>query len=482
MNLAFAAAAELHQRGNVCALQLRAKDDDQVFLRFQFVAQLLQSIVRSAGAGERPGSGIVAIEERNQLAFTACRHLDKARGLTLQLDGLRIHDKKFCLIQADIGADIPCQQRMALCGIIADQQDGRSAGDVTHGGRGVFFSGDGAGKAGKIGCAVVINVVGAQHRSRELLQKIIFFVGGAVGADHANRLSAFAVANLAQALADMLNGFFPCSGRELAVFADQRLAQTAWVIEVIKSVAALDAEEIAVNAALVAIIATDDVHAGIRAAHAQRGLAAIAAMRADGANVLHLPRARFVAISAGGQRADRADVDAHAALFAVKMVAFIRRDHRAGAAKLHAESGNVHAFTADAHAAVAEDAARTIKVDHGRPLLFFFMQLAFHIARFRRAILERHVLQFAFAAGIAYGAIQRMVAEQEFDHRLACLANFVRVGGHDHAVGDRAPCRRSGAWASSQCAPGTCGTRPEGKVPGNSRMMGLQFPRPCRLQ
>src|SRR6478609_10398927 len=112
----------------------------------------------------------------------------------------------------------------------------------------------------------------------------------------------------------MLNCFFPCGGRELAVFADERLAQAVFVIEIIERVAALDAQKIAVDSALVAVIAANNVHACIRPADAERGLAAIAAMRADGAKVLHLPRARLVAVSAGGERANRADVDAHAAL------------------------------------------------------------------------------------------------------------------------------------------------------------------------
>src|ERR1051326_4101440 len=160
-------------------------------------------------------------------------------------------------------------------------------------------------------------------------------------------------------------------------------------------------------------------------------------MRADGANVLHFPWAGLVAVSAGGQRADWTDVDAHAAFFTVQMVAFIGSDHGTGAAELYAERRYIHAFTADAHAAVTKNAARTIKEDHGRPLLLFFMKLAFHIARFRRTIFKSHVLQFAFAAGIADRAIQRMVAEKQFDHRLARLANFVGVRGHNHAVSNR---------------------------------------------
>ena len=116
-------ATELHQSSNVSALQLRAKDDDEIFLAFQFVAQLFQRVIRSAGARERSGSSIIAIEEGDKLAFAARRHLHKSGGLALQLDGLRVHHKKLCLVESNIGADIPRQQRMALRGIVADQQD-----------------------------------------------------------------------------------------------------------------------------------------------------------------------------------------------------------------------------------------------------------------------------------------------------------------------------------------------------------------------
>src|SRR5579871_2178145 len=115
-------------------------------------------------------------------------------------------------------------------------------------------------------------------------------------------------------------------------------------------------------------------------------------MSADGAYVLHLPGTSLVAVCAGGQGSDGADVDAHAALFAVQVVAFVGRDHRSRAAVLHAESPNVHAFAASAHTAVAQDAPGTIEENDGRPLLFFLVKLAFHIARLGRAILERHVL------------------------------------------------------------------------------------------
>ena len=69
------------------------------------------------------------------------------------------------------------------------------------------------------------------------------------------------------------------------------------------------------------------------------------------------------------------------------------------------------------------------------------MVLGLDELRFGGAVGERHVLQFAFAAGIAHRAIQRMVAEQQLDHRLARLAHFIAVGGDDHALGDH---RRAG--------------------------------------
>src|SRR5947208_639742 len=116
------------------------------------------------------------------------------------------------------------------------------------------------------------------------------------------------------------------------------------------------------------------------------------------------------------------------------MVFAVRSDYRAGATVLNAQRPHIHAFTTGTHAAVAENAAWTVKVNHRRPLLLFLVQLAFHVARFSRAVLEGHVLQFAFATGIAYGTIQRMIAQQKLDHGFAGLADFIGVGGHNHSL------------------------------------------------
>jgi hypothetical protein len=57
--------------------------------------------------------------------------------------------------------------------------------------------------------------------------------------------------------------------------------------------------------------------------------------------------------------------------------------------------------------------------------------------RFARAVLEGHVLQFALAAGVADGTVERVVAEQELECRFAGLRDFRALGGDHHAFGDR---------------------------------------------
>src|SRR5271157_6662163 len=99
------------------------------------------------------------------------------------------------------------------------------------------------------------------------------------------------------------------------------------MIRKIERIATLDAKKITVVAALIAVIAAHNLHPRIGAANAQRGLAAIAAVRADRAHVLHLPGTRLVAISTGSKRAHRANVDAHPALFALQVILFIRSDN-----------------------------------------------------------------------------------------------------------------------------------------------------------
>src|ERR1035437_8342952 len=281
----------------------------------------------------------------------------------------------------------------------------------------------------------MVDVIRLEYDAGKLRKQIIFFVGGAIRPNHADRASAIAIANFAKPFSDQLKSFFPSRRCQLAVLANQRLGEALFVMREVESVAALDAEEIVIDPALVAIVAADDFHAGVATADAQCGLASVPAVGADRAHMVHFPRTRLVAVSPGSKRAHRANVDAHAALLAVEMVFLIACDDRTDAAVLLAERPNVHAFAADAHTALAQNAARTVEVHHRRPLLFFLVVLGLRELGFGGAVGKRHVLQFAFAAGVAHRAIQRVVAEYQLQHRLAGLTHFIAVGGDDHALG-----------------------------------------------
>src|SRR6185437_16870172 len=142
-------------------------------------------------------------------------------------------------------------------------------------------------------------------------------------------------------------------------------------------------------------VGADDFGAAFDLAQAERDFAAVRAMGADRGDVIHFPGAGLVSISTAGERAYGANIDAHAALFAVELIAVVGHDGRSDAAVADAQRPNVHAFAADAHAAIAEDAARPVKEHRRRPLLFIAMVLGLGEEAFAGAIGVIHVLKFA---------------------------------------------------------------------------------------
>src|SRR5579864_146077 len=315
-------------------------------------------------------------------------------------------------MQTHVVANLPGKQWMLVGGIVADDQDGRSVVDLAHGRSSVWLAGERGGESREVGRAVMVDVVGVQHHAGKFREQVIFLIRRAARANHADRVSAVFVPNFGEAFANVGERFFPGCGSQLAIFADERLRQPVGMLGEVEGIAALDAEEIIVDPALIAVIATNDLHAGVGATYAQRGLAAIPTMRADGAHVFHFPGARLVAVGAGGKRTDRTDVNAHAAFFAFEMIFFIGCDDGGDAAVLDTERPHVHTLAADPYAAVAQDAARAIEEHDRRPLLLILVVLRLHVPRLGGAVGEGHILQFAFAARIAYRAIQRVIAEQ----------------------------------------------------------------------
>ena len=194
-----------------------------------------------------------------------------------------------------------------------------------------------AGKRGVVRGAVVVDVVGAQHRAGEFLQQVVFFVGGAIGAENTDGLAALAIADFAQLAAGVRQGLLPTDFRKFTVgLAHERLGQAVGVVGEVERVAALDAQEVAVDAALVAVVAAENLRPAVDAAHPQGGLASVTAVGADSGNVIHFPGAGFVTVTARGQGADRAGVDAHAAFFAIQMIASVGGDDAGDSAVLHA--------------------------------------------------------------------------------------------------------------------------------------------------
>ena len=292
---------------------------------------------------------------------------------------------------------------------------------------------------------MVIDVVGADHCACELLEEIILLVGGAVGADDADGFRAVLIAEFAEALAGEGEGLFPGDGLEFSIcLPNQGRREALDVVGEVEGVATLIAEEVAVDAGLVAVVATDNFRAFGDRADAEGGLASIAAMGADGGYVVHLPGPRFIAVGAGGEGADGAGVDAHATLLAIEIGEVFRRklrrnvwgDDGRAATVLNAEGEDVHAFAAHADATIAEDAAGPVEVDDGGPLLLFAMVLGFGIEAVGGTVLEGHVLELAFATSVADGAVERVVAEEELEGGLSCLCDLRSFGRYDHAFGD----------------------------------------------
>ncbi len=354
--------------------------------------------------------------------LSALGHFDGDFGLAVNLAGQGIDGVELQAVMAHAGANLPGDQRILLRHVVRDDENGGSVIDVRHGGERILGArAQRGGQADVIGGAMVIEIVGAERDAGEAVQQVIFFVCGVVRADHADGAAAVRGVHLLDAACDFLECVLPARGLELSVAAHEWLADAFRIRGEIVAEATLGAQEFAVEAGMVPIIGAQD----FVVAHAERGLAAVRAMGARLRDVGHLPGARLITIRAAGERADRADVDAHTAFFACQLVGLVRQDYGEHAAGADAERFHVHAFVADAHAAEAENAARRIVIDQRRPFLLGRVELFLDEAGFVQAVAEGHILQLALATFVADRAIERVIREQELDHVLAGFVDLV---------------------------------------------------------
>src|SRR5258707_11495378 len=109
----------------------------------------------------------------------------------MQLDFALINDEELGAEVADAGANLPSGERILVGRVVADEKNRLGMVKLIHGQQGIssVFAQRGD-QAGVVRSPMVIDIVGAERGPGEALEEIVFFVGGAVGADEAERVRA----------------------------------------------------------------------------------------------------------------------------------------------------------------------------------------------------------------------------------------------------------------------------------------------------
>ena len=113
---------------------------------------------------------------RGDLPVPTCGQPQRRLRLALQLDPLRVRDIEPCLVQTNIRADLPRQQRMFFRRVATDQQNRRRVRNVAQAGGRFLMSSQRARKPRIVRGPLVIDIVRLQNCARKLLQQIILFV------------------------------------------------------------------------------------------------------------------------------------------------------------------------------------------------------------------------------------------------------------------------------------------------------------------
>ena len=230
------------------------------------------------------------------------------------------------------------------------------------------------------------------------------------------------------------SAFSQLAGCRLRALAHERLHEPLVGVHVLVGEAALVAQPAVVD---LVVVAREHAHHAL-VADGQLDVALRGAERADGAGALDVPRARAEAVRARGERADRAQLDDVAAERRDVRVPVEGADERVRAALEQDQLVVLGDLLREAHAAVAEDAALAVDRDQRRELeRLLEVALGLDEARGAGAPAVGDVLQRALAALVADRAVERVVDEQELDHRALRLVHALRLRVDDHAVLDR---------------------------------------------
>ncbi len=231
----------------------------------------------------------------------------------------------------------------------------------------------------------------------------------------------------------------PARRHQLGAFAHQRLDDPLLGVHGLVAEAALVAQPAVVD--LVVIAREHAQHAFV--ADGQLDVALRRAAGADRARALDIPRARAEAVGARRQSPHRTELDDVAAERGDVRVAVERADIGRRAALVQHELIVLGDLLRVAHAAVAEDAALAVDRDQRRQLeRLLEVALGLDEAARPGSPAVGDVLQRALAALVADRAVERVIDEQELDHRALGLVHALRLRVDDHPVADRRRARR----------------------------------------
>ncbi len=330
---------------------------------------------------------------------------------------------------ADRLADAQVEDRHLVQRVGAENQYGLGVVDVVHARRerGVVEAAQrlGAGTAAR----AAVDVGRAERAAHDALDQVALLVRGP-GAGERRR----ALAMSAQPLRRRLDRLGPGRRAQVAALADHRLGDAVGRVDHLVAEAALVAEPPVVDLVVVARQHPHDV----LVADGELDVALARAERADRSRVLDVPGAGAEAVGLRRQGAHRAELDDVAVEGGDVGLVVEGPDEGAVAALEQLELLVLGDLLAEAHAAVAEDAALAVDLDErGERKRLLEVALGVGHAAAARAPAHRDVLERALAALVADGAVERVVDEQELDDRVLGLLDAIGLGVDDHPVAHR---------------------------------------------
>ncbi len=273
-----------------------------------------------------------------------------------------------------------------------------------------------------------VQVRGAQGLAEDPLDQEAFLVAGV--ADDGGAPGP----GVAQAGRGALDRLRPARLAQVAALADHRCGDPFLRAEHLERVAALVAEPAVVDLGVVA--GQHPLH--LLVADGEADVALGRTEGADRAALLDVPGPGAEAVGVGGQRPDRAELGDVAVERRDVGPVVVGADEGVVAALQQLQLGVLGDLLAEADAAVAEDAALAVDRDQRRQRQGLLeVALGIGEAAAPRAPAHRDVLQRALAALVADRAVERVVDEQELDHRVLRLLDLVGLGVDDHPVARR---------------------------------------------